>query len=128
MVYHGQPCFINSIMVSHGQSCSTMVQHCIMTKIVSIWKSTMVDHCPTSHCNKGCLNMKVNHGKAWSTMVACYIMTNVVLYMKIKHDQLFFFKVYNFYLRFYIPSIYNIDPLSLALFPWFHNPLGLLFT
>ena len=31
--------------------------------------STMVNHCPMSHCDKDCLNMKINHGQPWSTMV-----------------------------------------------------------
>ena len=74
--------FIVSIIVNHSQSWSTMVKNRIVTKIVSIWKSsivstmvqrrnmtkivliwisTMVYYGPMWHCDKDCLNMKINH-------------------------------------------------------------------
>ena len=42
---------------------TTMVQHPIMTKIVSIWKWAMANHCPMSHYDKCCINMKINDGQ-----------------------------------------------------------------
>ena len=47
---------------------STMMQRCIVTKMISISKLIMVNHGPMSHCDKDCLNRKIKHGKPWSTM------------------------------------------------------------
>ena len=55
-INHGKPW---SIIVIHGQPWSSMVECCIVKMTVSIWKSTMVNHGPMSHCGKGCLDMKL---------------------------------------------------------------------
>jgi len=84
--------------INHGQAWSTIGQHHIVRRIVSIWKSTTINHVyisvyniylrvyipwvlnisplslilfnhgPTSHCDKDSLNMKINHGQAWSNV------------------------------------------------------------
>jgi len=75
-------------MVNHGQPSLTMLQCHIMTNILLIWKLITVNHGPTYHCDKYCLKLKstmINHGH---------------------------FRVYNiYYLRVYIPCVYNINPL-----------------
>ena len=67
--HENQP--LSMIIINHGHIVtnivsiwkSTMVQRRIMKKIISIWKSIMVNHGPMSHCDKDCLNMKSNHGQ-----------------------------------------------------------------
>ena len=44
--------------------------------------------------------------------------------MKINHV---YFSLCNIYIWVYECWVYNISPLGLILFTWFHNPLGLLF-
>ncbi len=81
MLNHNQPWWITMVTLwqwlsfgstshcdNHGDPWSNMVQYCIVTKVVSIWKSTMVNHCPISHCDKGCLYMKINHGQPSSNV------------------------------------------------------------
>ena len=40
----------------------------IISKIVSIWKSIMVNQGQMLHCDNDCLNMKINHGQPWSNV------------------------------------------------------------
>lgn len=47
--------------VNDSQPWTTMVQCCIVTMIVSICKSTMVNQGPMPHSDKYCLNMEINH-------------------------------------------------------------------
>jgi len=61
----GQPWFI---IVNHGQPWLAMVQRCIVTKIVLIWKSVMVNHGPTSYCEKDCLNPSGSNIKIWKVL------------------------------------------------------------
>jgi len=65
---------------NHDHQWSTMVQCRIVAKIVSIWKWTMVNHGPTSHCNKHYLNIKINHGQVSNCNKDC-------VGMKINHGQ-----------------------------------------
>jgi len=126
-------------MVNHGQSSSTMVQRCVVTKIASIWKSTMVDHGRMSHCDKYFLDIKINHGQAWS---------NTALWQGLSQNKSqprstmfilgFLIFILGFiYLGFIIlaPWVYNINPLGLyyspgfiilwvlVLIPWFYYSL-----
>jgi len=92
-----------------------MVQHHIVTKIVFIWISTMVnDGQPLS--NVALWQMLSEYeNQSYSTIFQCCIVKNNYL------------KVYNIHLRVHIPWVNNMYPLGLILFPWAYNPLGLLF-
>ena len=97
---------------NYGHPWSTMVQHLIVTQIVSIWRSPMVNHCPSSHCNKHCLNIKINYGQPYS---------NFILW------QLFILGFILLWFIIFIPWVYNINPLALILFHCVYiiNPFGL---
>ena len=132
---------------------------CIVTTIISwssvtLWQpwSTMVNHGPTSHCDKDYLNMKINHGQQWSTTVQCRIVKNIVSIWKsiiVNHGPTsplwqilstyenqawstivnhVFFGVYYIYIKVYMPWVYHINILALILFPLVFsiNLLGLL--
>ena len=80
-------------MVNHGH----IVKNIVSLSNVTLWKplSSMINHGPTSHCDKYFHNMIINHGKSWfnialghmlsqyenqswSTMVQHHIMANIV--------------------------------------------------
>ena len=76
--------------VTLSQACSSMVNHgwpwsnVALWQILSIWKSSMVNHGPMSHYEKYSINMKINHGPTSHCDKYC-------LNMKINHDQPCFF-------------------------------------
>jgi len=85
---HGQPWSIIMVTLSwrlslgpmshyedHGHPWSNMVQRHIGTKIVSIWKSTMVIHGATSCCDKCFLSMKINHFQSQSNIALTKIVS-----------------------------------------------------
>jgi len=101
---------------NYGHPWSTMIQCFIVTKTVSIWRSIMVnDGQPLSNVVLW-QTLSQYEKKSCPTIFQCRIVTNICL------------RVYNIYLRVYIPWVYNIYPLGLTLFPWVYNPLGLLFS
>jgi len=99
-----------------NQSWLTMIQHCIVTEIVSRWKSTMVNHVPMTHCDKDSLDMKINHDQAWSSMVQGRVVTRIVSIWKSTMVNHVYFSVYNIFLMVYIPCVCNISLLGLIVF------------
>jgi len=73
----------------------------IMSIMVDHYQSypTMVNHGSMSHYEKACLTMKINHA---------------------------YFSLCNMYIGIYQCWVCIISILGLILFPWVHNPLGLL--
>ena len=103
----------------------------VYNMIFPIWKSTMVNNSPRSHCDKNYLNMKINHGQPWSNIA---LRQRLCLYENQSWSTLFILGFIIFilgfmYLRFIIliPWVYNINLLGLILFPcvFSNNPLGL---
>lgn len=92
-----------------------MVQCHIVSNIVSIWKWRMVNNGPTLHCDKDYLDMEMNHDQAWSSMIQCRFVTSIVSKWKCtmdNHGQPCLFRVYNIYVRVYIPWVCNINPFD----------------
>lgn len=80
------------IMVNHGHT----VKKIVSWSNVTFWQpwASMVKHGATLHRDKYCLNMKINDGQAWPTIVQRRIVTKIMPIWKsfmLNHGQKYLF-------------------------------------
>ena len=134
MVNHGptSQCdeYCLNMRINHGQPRSNVTSWQRFSRFENQSWSSMLNHDPTSHYDKDRLNMKINNGQpwpnvalgqilpryesqSWSSMVQHCILTRIVSIWKSTMINHVYFRVYNIYLRVYIPWVYNISLLGI---------------
>ena len=113
---------------------STMVNHDPTSYCDKYFLNMKIKHDPMSRCDNNRLDMKINYAWPWSNIVLWQRLSqydNEPWSIAVKHV---YFRVYNIHLWVYIPWVYNINPLGLIFFSRVYNildfrinPLCLLF-
>jgi len=79
-------CHIVTTMVIHGQPWSNIALWHRLSQYADQPWSTMVNHFPTSHCDKCCINVKINHGQpypnvAWQIFILGFIFLGFIIFI-----------------------------------------------